>query len=97
MFGFFRPRVDLSHARRLVENGGLLLDVRTTAEFAAGHVDSALNIPVQELAQRLHELGSKDRPIVVYCRSGARSASAARLLQAQGFQSVLDIGPMPPW
>ena len=97
MFGLFRNQKNLEEARRLVEQGALLVDVRTPAEFAAGHATGAVNIPVQELPQRLRELGDPERPIVLYCRSGARSASAARLLESKGFRKVIDVGPMPPW
>jgi phage shock protein E len=82
--------------RELVTNGALLLDVRTPEEFASGHVRGAVNIPVQELAGRMHELGSTGRDIVVYCRSGGRSATAASLLRRAGFR-VEDIGPMSAW
>ena len=82
--------------RKLVVQGALLLDVRTPAEFAEGHVTRATNIPVQELPARLQEVGSRSRPVVVYCRSGGRSAQAAAMLSAAGFQ-VKDIGPMTAW
>ena len=71
---------------------GTLLDVRSADEFAAGHLRGALNVPVQELNQRLAELGAKDRPVAIYCRSGRRSAVAAQLLRAAGFTSVTDLG-----
>ena len=80
-------------ARELVAAGAWLVDVRMPAEYAAGHVPGAVNIPVQELAHRLEELGSTERAVVVYCRSGARSASAARLLREAGYR-VTDVGPM---
>ncbi len=86
----------MTHHRDLVAKGALLLDVRTPAEFQEAHVPSALNIPVQELATRLTELGTTERPIVVYCRSGGRSAAATGLLRAAGYQ-VRDIGPMSAW
>ncbi len=85
-----------AHHRKLVEQGALLLDVRTPAEFAEGHVTRATNIPVQELAARIEELGARSRPVVVYCRSGGRSAQAAAMLSAAGYQ-VKDIGPMTAW
>ena len=85
-----------THHRKLVEQGALLLDVRTPAEFAEGHVTRATNIPVQELPARLQEVGSRSRPVVVYCRSGGRSAQASAMLSAAGFQ-VKDIGPMTAW
>ena len=85
-----------THHRQLIEQGALLLDVRTRDEFHDGHVARAVNIPVQELAQRLHELGPTTRPVVVYCRSGGRSAAAAQLLTQAGYQ-VKDLGPMSAW
>ncbi|MGQ9887998.1 MAG: rhodanese-like domain-containing protein [Aggregatilineales bacterium] len=73
-----------------------LLDVRTPEEFASGHLDGATNINVQELQSRLSEI-PRDRPVVLYCRSGNRSAQAARMLQAAGFTSVYDLGGIIAW
>jgi phage shock protein E len=89
-------RIDGVEAKRRVAAGALLLDVRTPAEFAGGHVDGALNIPVQVLGQRLGDLGAKDREIVVYCQSGGRSARAATELRAAGF-TVHDLGGIGNW
>lgn len=86
-----------SEARALVARGALLLDVRTPSEFSSGHVPNAVNIPVQELGKRIGEAGPKDRPIVVYCKSGRRSAMARSMLEKAGYQRVLDIGPMSNW
>ncbi|WP_163783028.1 rhodanese-like domain-containing protein [Myxococcus vastator] len=86
-----------AEARRRVEAGATLVDVRTPEEYAAGHLPGAVNIPVGELARRLGELGSPGTPLVVYCRSGARSGRAERLLKAQGFQDVFNLGPMSAW
>jgi len=82
-------------AKEWVEDGAILLDVRTVGEHQSGHVEGSLNIPVQELEGRIPELDA-DRKVVVYCRSGGRSASAARLLRARGFE-VHDMGPMSAW
>ncbi len=82
-------------ARARVAAGAILLDVRTPGEFAEGHVEGALNIPVQELGARIREL-PESSAVVVYCRSGGRSASAAVILKARGHE-VLDIGPMSAW
>ena len=83
-------------ARDLVAEGALLLDVRTPAEFQQRHVPGAVNIPLHELEARMSEVRPEARSVVVYCRSGARSASAAQLLQRAGCQ-VLDIGSMDNW
>ena len=82
-------------ARHLVAEGALLLDVRTPHEFASGHLPGAVNLPVQELPFRLKELPA-GKKVVVYCRSGARSAVARKLLQSEGHE-VLDIGTMAAW
>lgn len=82
--------------RELVRNGALLLDVRTAEEFAEAHVPGARNIPVQELPARIAEVGEKNRPVVVYCRSGARSARAASMLKAAGYE-VHDFGGIHNW
>ncbi len=84
-------------ARKLVQDGARLVDVRTPAEFAAGHIDGALNIPVQELERRMDELEPRDQPIVVYCRSGNRSRSASHLLKSVGFTAVHDLGAISRW
>ena len=81
-----------SRARRLVAEGAVLLDVRSPGEFASGHVNGALNIPVQELTSRMSELRGKPH-VVVYCRSGGRSCAAAEILQKAGHE-VLDVGAM---
>lgn len=88
--------IESSHHRELVAQGALLLDVRTPDEFCHGHVEKAVNLPVQELPQRLAEVGPTSRPVVVYCRSGGRSALAKTLLTRAGYQ-VKDIGPMSAW
>lgn len=74
----------------------LLLDVRTVGEFAGGHIDGAANIPVEELANRLAEVPN-DQPIVIYCRSGNRSAQAARILRSAGYAVVYDLGGILTW
>ena len=75
----------------------IILDVRTKEEFDSGHLDSALLVPVDELETRYGEL-SKDKPIIVYCRSGSRSAKAAALLVSKGFSQVYDMtGGINAW
>lgn len=86
-----------SEARRLVEGGARLIDVRTRDEFAAGHIAGAVNIPVQELDRRMGELEPKDVPVVVYCRSGNRSGRATRVLKSAGYARVHDLGAMSRW
>jgi len=70
----------------------LVLDVRTAAEFAEGHVPGARNIPHTDLAARLAELDSaRTHDIVVYCRSGTRSAKALAVLEEAGFKRLFHL------
>jgi rhodanese-related sulfurtransferase len=77
----------------------LVLDVRTPAEFAAGHVPGALNISIEELARRVGELADhRDAEVVVYCERGPRAVKAAGLLADAGFASVRHLeGDMSGW
>lgn len=74
-----------------------LLDVRQPSEFESGHIKGATLIPLGALPDRLAEI-PKDRPIVVYCRSGNRSARAAAFLKEQGYTKVENLsGGMNAW
>jgi len=80
-------------ARQLVAAGAVLLDVRSSTEYAIRHLDGAINVPVDELAARSTEL-DPEVPVVVYCVSGHRSANAGRVLRSKGFEYVFDLGSM---
>ncbi|MCG9479751.1 MAG: rhodanese-like domain-containing protein [Actinomycetia bacterium] len=73
-----------------------LLDVRTQEEYDYGHLEGAYLVPVNELDQRLDEL-PQNKPIVVYCRSGNRSARAAEILINNDFKEVYDMGGIRDW
>ena len=89
--------VSQADAQALLVEGGRLVDVRSPSEFATGHLEGAINLPVEELAARADELGPPDAGLVLYCRSGARSALAKRRLEARGFNNVHDFGAMARW
>ena len=67
--------------------GDVLLDVRTQAEFLTGHIDNAINIPIDELRQRINELPN-EKSIFIYCEAGLRGYLAQRMLKQNGFQHV---------
>jgi rhodanese-related sulfurtransferase len=72
--------------------GARIVDVRTPAEFAGGHLPGAVNIPIQELAARQGEL-PREVPLLLCCASGSRSAMGVALLKRAGFQDVHNAGP----
>ena len=79
------------------DNSLFLLDVRTPQEFAEGHVPDAVNVPHDQLASRLAEV-PKDKDVVIYCRSGRRSALAADVLAANGYSRLSHLeGDMNAW
>ncbi|MFG3495826.1 FAD-dependent oxidoreductase [Streptomyces sp. NPDC047928] len=77
------PTVQWHELDRAVRDGAVLVDVRTRAEHASGAVPGALNIPVDDLRERLAEIPA-DRPVVVYCQAGLRGHTAARILAQHG-------------
>jgi phage shock protein E len=74
-----------------VKAGAKIIDVRSPDEFRDGAYPGAVNIPVSELNSRLAEV-PKGVPIVLYCASGARSATAAQLLKRSGYSDVMNAG-----
>ena len=86
-----------AEAHRLVTGGAKLIDVRSADEYAAGHIDGAVNIPVDEIDARQAEVGPKEAAVVLYCRTGNRSGRAAKLLREAGWKEVHNLGPRSNW
>jgi len=75
----------------LLAGGAQIVDVRTREEFAAEHATGSINIPLNELPARVHELDPA-RSVVVCCASGMRSSAAARILRSGKFPQVCNAG-----
>ena len=69
-----------------------IIDVRTPAEFAGQNVPGAINIPLDEVAQRINELKELPKPIIAYCRSGNRSGMALAILKQNGIAEAVNGG-----
>ena len=83
---------------RMEENPNLiLLDVRTQEEFEQGHIPGAVCLPNEMIAADMPFLFGKDVEILLYCRSGRRSADAAKKLRDMGFTNVFDFGGIIDW
>ena len=74
----------------------VLVDVRTPAEYEAGHIPTAVNVPVDVIGTQPPAV-AKDTLIVVYCRSGNRSATARQILVDLGYTNVVDFGAVSKW
>jgi phage shock protein E len=82
-------------ARKKIESylqtGARVIDVRSPQEYESGHFSTAINIPHDRIEQRLGELGQdKQKPIILYCYAGSRSAVAEQILRKNGFMGVVN-------
>ena len=95
--------ISVQEGKGLIDRGEVfILDVRTPEEYASGHINGSTllavqDIPEQELAEKLKEI-PKDRKILVYCKSGRRSAEASGILARNGFAEVYNMkGGITEW
>lgn len=92
--GFFSAlfgKTDNSQLAEAIKGDAFLVDVRTPAEFSAGSVKGAVNIPLDKVAGQLAKFKGK-KSIIVFCRSGNRSGQAKSILEQNGFQHVINGG-----
>lgn len=82
------PKIDF---KSLVENGATILDVRNPQECVSGCIKNSVNIPLVLLSERFTKI-DRSKPVLVYCASGMRSASAKAFLERNGFKEVYDGG-----
>ena len=84
--------ISIDESKKLINDGDvtLILDVRNEDEFAEGHLKNAIQIPVKELKENLSDIEKfKDELVLVYCRSGKRSAEAVDILKENGFKNLV--------
>ena len=95
---FQRVSSDEAAKMMAVEQGYLIVDVRTSGEFAGGHIPHAINIPNESInTTPPKELPDKAQKIFVYCRSGARSQQAAQKLANMGYTNIVEMGGIKDW
>lgn len=75
----------------LLQDGAVIVDVRTPAEYKAGHLKKSINIPLDTLSSKLSKL-DKNKPVITCCASGMRSGSAKGILKSNGFTEVVNGG-----
>jgi len=85
-------------AMEMMSADAVILDVRTPEEFMAEHIENAILLPVEELAERAAEfLPNPEQVILIYCRSGRRSEDAWHILAELGYQNIYDFGGIIQW
>ena len=93
-------KISAEEAKKILDEnaGAILLDVRTEAEFKDAHIRGAIQLPLNEIEKKAAEkLPDKNAVILVYCRSGVRSKTAANTLISMGYTNVYDIGGIIGW
>lgn len=73
--------------KALLSQDAIIIDVRTPQEFAQGHVANSINIPINEVPNRIADINKMDKPIIACCRSGARSNRASKMLQKANIEA----------
>lgn len=90
------PEIDIREAKKRIDAGDYLLDVREQNEYDEAHIPGSTLIPLSEFAERYDEV-PKDQEVVVYCRSGKRSAQAVNFLNDQGYNAINVEGGILAW
>ena len=91
--------ITFEEAKRIIDGGGVLLDVREESEFAQGHADGAELLAVDDITDETaaRVIPEKEMPVVTYCRSGNRARLAAERLTKMGYENVYTIGSIVGW
>ena len=76
----------------MIRQGAIIIDVRSKGEFAGGHIQDSINIPVDQLKNNLSKLKDKHQNIICCCASGMRSGTAKGILEAHGYTAVFNGG-----
>jgi phage shock protein E len=84
--------ISIENACEKLKNGAILIDVRTAGEFAAGHLDGAINLSSDEFSQIATVVKDKNHTILLYCQSGARATVVCSRLRGMGYSDVSNIG-----
>ncbi len=88
IFNLFGGNTNVASIEQYLQNGAVVIDVRTIEEFEEGHVQGSKNIPLNTIGSHLDEIKKLNKPVITCCRSGARSGSAATILKQHGVDAI---------
>lgn len=89
-------QINAEEAKELIKEKTIIIDVRTKEEYESGHIEDAINIPYDNINNETIN-NSKDTKIIVYCKSGNRSKTAANTLIKLGYKNIYDLGSINNW
>jgi phage shock protein E len=90
-----RGQISVAEAKVLLQAGAKVIDVRSRGEFSSGHVKGAVNVPLDELGQRIGSIApDKNAPVLLHCLSGGRSAMAKQSLRGEGYTQAHNLGSL---
>ena len=93
VFFFVKKRFfDNTDYKSMLDNGGIIIDVRSESEFFSGHIENSLNIPLGNLSSKIDQFKDKDHPIITCCASGMRSEKAKKILKKLEYSQVYNGG-----
>ncbi len=88
----------MSAKEKIINNGAMLVDVRTKEEYDENHIDGATLLPLDSISDEVSNvISDKNTEIIVYCKSGKRSREALELLTGLGYKNVYDLGSIDNW
>lgn len=93
--GKWNQVISMDEAKRLLNAGAILVDVRSEQEFAQGHLPNAINIPLDEVVQHVETF--RQKPTLMYCQSGTRCQHAISQLRRHGLREIYSLGSMTRW
>lgn len=85
------PKKEVIDLKSVIAQGAMLVDVRNPDEYKSGHVKGSVNIPLNQISQKIDKFKNKNT-IIVFCRSGARSKMAQSILKSNGITNVINGG-----
>jgi phage shock protein E len=90
--------ISQAQAKEMMNNDVIVLDVREEYEYASGHIEKSINLPLGRVEYGIDDVTiDKEKTLLVYCHSGARSASATRILHAMGYKNAYNFGGIATW
>lgn len=94
---FLKSAIDYAEALEKINKGALLVDVRSKEEYNFKHAKGAINVDLEKISSSKKLEKEKDKDIILYCNSGARSGQALNILKSKGFEKVFNLGGLSDW